>query len=244
MNSTKGRVLGLAGAALALSLAGCEPAGAPPHSNAAAAGGSTAATNAAASVAPAITPITTEAPAGDYSVDRSRSSLLFRFNTGYSNFTARFTNFDARLRFDPRRPQTSALTAEVQTNSLGVDNPPQGFVEELIGPTYLNVINFPQINYRSTAITLTGPNTARIDGVLTFRGQSRNVPLEVTFNHGVRGTAQFPEARLGISGRGSFRAADFGLPATLPQAAPGATSPGQVEIILESELTGPTFSAG
>ena len=42
-------------------------------------------------------------PAGTYTLDRSHASLIFRVNhLGFSNYTARFKRFDAKLQFDPR----------------------------------------------------------------------------------------------------------------------------------------------
>ena len=47
------------------------------------------------------------APAGVYALDPSHASLVFRIDhIGLSRFTARFTDFDAALTFDPTAPDT------------------------------------------------------------------------------------------------------------------------------------------
>ena len=67
---------------------------------------------------------TDEVPAGSYKLDREHASLIFRVNhLGFSNYTARFKRFDAKLEFDPRNLAASKVTATVDPDSLETDYP-------------------------------------------------------------------------------------------------------------------------
>ena len=106
----------------ALTLTACQPAATNTPATASAA---KTATNAAAT-APA--PSGAGIPAGDYRTDPTHSTLIFRVNhLGYSNFTARFTSWNARLHLDPAHPELALLQATIDTASLQFDNPPAGF---------------------------------------------------------------------------------------------------------------------
>lgn len=188
-------------------------------------------------------PAATEAPAGSYALDRAHASLLFRVDhIGFSKYTGRFTDFDARLDFDPANPARMALTATVDPRSLTLDNPPPGFEAELRGVNWLDAGRFPEMTFRSTAVQLTAPNAARVTGDFTLHGVTRPVTLDVTFNGGYAGHPMDPRARVGFSAKGVLKRTEFGIAYGVP--APG-TKMGvsdDVDIILEAEFTGPPLA--
>lgn len=193
-----------------------------------------------APVAQPVRPVATEAPSGKYRLDKTHASLLFRVNhLGFSHYTGRFPTFDATLTLDTAAPENSQLTATVDARSLQVENPPRGFAEELRGPQWLDAGAHPQMTFRSTAITLTAPDTARVTGDFTLRGVTHPLTLDVKFNGGYRGHSLDPNARIGFSARGVLKRSDYGISFGIP--APGTTMgvSDEVEIILEAEFSGP-----
>ncbi len=191
-----------------------------------------------------IAPAKTDAPAGAYTLDKTHASLIFRVNhIGFSNYTGRFTSFDAQLTFDPANPSASSITATIDPRSLGLENPPAGFVDELLGAKWLNAAGFPQMTFKSTKIDLTSANTARITGDFTFRGVTLPVTLDASFNGGYAGHPFDPNARIGFSARGSLKRAAFGVKEGIPP--PGTTMgvSDNVEIIIEAEFTGPPLAS-
>src|SRR5690606_20201719 len=65
---------------------------------------------------------TAAVPAGAYTLDKAHASLIFKVNhLGFSNYTARFKRFDAKLQFDPANLPASKLTATVDVKSLETD---------------------------------------------------------------------------------------------------------------------------
>lgn len=191
--------------------------------------------------APISSPSVDEIPAGDYRTDPMHSSLVFRVNhLGYSHYTARFSRFDARLKLDPAHPETASVTAEIDPQSLELNAPPAGFHDELMGKGWFEAAQFPKATFRSTAVEMTGPATAKVTGDFTLHGVTKPVTLEVTFNGGYAGMAGLdPQARIGFSAHGTLKRSDFGMGLGIP--APG-TNMGvgdDVDFSLETEMLGP-----
>lgn len=193
--------------------------------------------------APAAAADPSSLPAGTYRLDASHASLIFRVDhLGFSRYTGRFGTFDATLELDPASPSAARLEARVDAASLGIENPPPGFRDELLSAVWLDAIGHPQIVFHSTAVEPTGPTTARVTGDLSFRGATQPVTLDVTFNGGYAGHPMDPNARIGFSARGTLARSAFGMTAGIP--APGSTMGvgDAVELIVEAEFTGPPLA--
>jgi len=186
-----------------------------------------------------------DVPPGSYQLDRSHASLIFRVDhLGFSNYTARFTRFDAELDFDPENPAAASLTATVDATSLETDFPfPEqvDFNAQLQGEEWLDTADHPKMTYRSRKVVLTGENTARIDGELTLRGVTRPMVLEATFNGGYAGHPMDPNARIGFSAHGSLLRSDHGMSYGIPEAGSKMGVGDEVEVIIEAEFSGPAL---
>lgn len=207
----------------ALSLLGCAPAQHAPT--------------------PEAVTVVSDAPAGEYQLDRSHADLTFRVNhIGFSMYTGRFSDFDATLQFDPANPEAMRLEASVNVASLVLPAPPEGFVAEMLGPQWFDTAQFPTMMFRSTSVELTSANTARVTGDLMLHGVTKPVALDVTFNGGYAGHPMDPNGRIGFSARGSLRRSEFGMGYGVPP--PGSTmGVGEdVEIVIETEFTGPPMA--
>lgn len=190
---------------------------------------------------------TAPVPAGDYTLDRAHSSLLFRVDhMGFSHFTARFKHFEAQLRFDPKNLTASQLNVTIDSKSLETDFPDPKTIDfnaQLQGEQWLNAAKYPQMTYRSTKIESTGPKSVRITGNLTLRGITKPVVLNATYNGGYAGNSMDPHARIGFSARGTLKRSDFGISFGIP--APGSHMGvgDQVEVIIECEFSGPPLAS-
>ncbi|MEZ5475676.1 MAG: YceI family protein [Steroidobacteraceae bacterium] len=183
-------------------------------------------------------------PAGHYTLDKAHSTITFRVShMGFSFYTASFAKFDASLDFDPAKLETAKLEATIDAASLAIPAPPEGFLEILLGPVWLNTDRFPTITYRSTQVRSIGTNTATVAGNLTLNGKTAPVTLEVTFNGGYAGKAGFdPNARVGFSAQGSFKRSDFGVLTGIPPAGSMMGVGDQVSFVIETEFHGPALS--
>lgn len=188
----------------------------------------------------ALKPPKANIPAGDYVLDKSHASLVFRVShLGFSHYTAAFATFDAKLRFDQNNAVASAVEATIDPKSLTLPSPPEGFLADLIGPQWLNTGAYPSITFRSTKVEVTGPDTGKVTGDLTLHGVTKPVTLDVTYNGGYAGHPMDPHARVGFSAKGVFKRSDFGIAYGVP--APGTTMgvSDEVEVQIEAEFTGP-----
>ncbi|MEN3950514.1 YceI family protein [Iodidimonas sp. SYSU 1G8] len=186
---------------------------------------------------------TAPVPGGAYTLDKAHASLTFSVNhLGFSWYTARFAEFDAKLRFDPADVSAASVEATIDPNSLELPSPPPGFTETLKGPEWLDTAKYPTITFKSTKVEPTGEQTARITGDFTLHGVTRPVTLEATFNGGYAGHEMDPNARIGFSATGSFNRSDFGIAYGVP--APGTTMgvSDQVKVVIEAEFTGPPLA--
>jgi polyisoprenoid-binding protein YceI len=158
--------------------------------------------------------------AGTYEIDRAHSSLTWKVNhLGLSNYTARFSRFDAVLDIDPAKPESAKLLVTVDPTSIRTDYPfPESsdFDKDLgEGEDFFNAKKFSRIIFSSTRVERTGKATARVTGDLTMRGITKRMTMQVTLN----GAKPHPMAgvpALGFSGTAKLRRSDFGMTFMLP----------------------------
>lgn len=166
------------------------------------------------------------APAGDYVVDKPHATVQWQgLHNGLSWYTARFTNFDIKLTFDPNDVTKSKVTATIDPKSIETDyakTRPAGnttdFNAELAtGERWFNGNKFPQITFVSTAVTKTSATTGKMTGNLTFLGVSKPVTLDVTYN----GFKSYPaprKAKVGFTATGKINKTQWGMAAGGPVA--------------------------
>jgi polyisoprenoid-binding protein YceI len=193
---------------------------------------------------PQETAVAHNAPAGAYTLDKPHASLVVRLShLGYSHFTARFTDWDAQLQFDPAAPENSSILVSIDPRSIASDSPPAGFIDQMRGSEFLDAGQFPQVTFRSTRVERTGPNTARIIGDLSLHGVTKPVTLEARFNGGYAGLEGLdPHARIGFSAHGTFNRSEFGMSYGIPAPGTNMGVSDQVEVIVETEFSGPPLA--
>jgi polyisoprenoid-binding protein YceI len=182
-------------------------------------------------------------PAGAYDLDKAHTSLTFRVShCGFSKFTARFTGLDVDLKFDPNRLSTSSVNVTIDPNSVESDNAPGGFLDIIRGKQLLDTATFPEMTFRSKSVEQVGANNLRVTGEFTLHGVTKPVVLEASYNGGYAGHPMDPRARIGFSANAKIKRSDFGMSYGVP--APGTTMGvgDEVEIVLESEFSGPPLA--
>jgi polyisoprenoid-binding protein YceI len=206
-------------------------------------GGAGSAATAAPAAAPK--PAVASAPAGDYHLDKSHASVLFRVShLGFSTYTTRFSRFDAELTFDPSNIAASKVVATIEAPSLEMDAAPATCLDIVRGPQLLDTAKFPKIVFRSEKVVMTGAKSMKIYGTLDLHGVTRPLMLAGTFNGGYPGMPKMdPHARVGFSAHGSFKRSDFGMVFGVP--APGTTMGvgDLIDFSVEAEFTGPALAA-
>ena len=197
---------------------------------------------AAPAYAGVVKPVATPAPAGHYTLDKAHASLVLRVDhMGFSNFTARFADFDVSADLDPKHPEHSHVDAMINPNSLASDNAPPGFLDMLHGAQWLDAGQFPKIEFHSSKIVMTSPSTARVTGAFTLHGITKPVTMNIRFNGGYAGFALDPHARVGFSADGALLRSMFGIAYGIPEKGSKMGVGDKVTFHIEAELRGPDW---
>jgi polyisoprenoid-binding protein YceI len=142
---------------------------------------------AALSLAACVSPPSTDPaqlPSGEWTLDPAHARVTWQVrHLGLSWYTARFDRAQASLSFDPAAPDSAQLTAIIDAASISTGD--LDFDETLRGSGWFNAGDHPEIVFRSTRIEVTGPDTGRIHGALTIKGQTRDAVLETEFYGGL-----------------------------------------------------------
>jgi len=187
-----------------------------------------------------------DVPAGAYSMDPAHTSVLFRIgHMGFSHYTAKFKKATAQLQFDPNNLAAASVTVNIDPKSLETDYPNAAeydFNAELFGEKVLDAAKYPQITFASTKVEVTGARTLRIHGDLTLHGVTRPMVLEASFNGGYAGHSMEKNARVGFSAHGTLNRSEFGITYGIPQPGSIMGVSDAVEVIVETEFTGPPWA--
>ena len=175
-------------------------------------------------------------PAGTYTSDLTHSSIIWKVNhLGLSNYTARFTDFEATLDIDPNAPEDATLSVTIDPTSVSTayPNPEQEDFDATIGEgeNFLNGGAFPEITFNSTDVTLTSPTTADVTGDLTMLGITMPLTLDVTFNGSLEANPFSGRPTLGFTATGSLDRTDFGMDYLSGQAVGDV-----VELVIQAEM--------
>lgn len=178
-----------------------------------------------------------DAPAGTYELDPAHTSVVWRVShMGTSYFVGRFDRAAGSLKIDPKAPQ--AAFVQISLDAASVSTSVAGFDEKLRGPTFLDAKAHPKITFVTGKVNQQGPTRAFVPGNLTFRGITKPLILDVTWN-GVVFSPYTGANALGFSAKGKLKRSDFGL-STLPNVVGD-----EVELQIETEfLLRPSKPAG
>lgn len=150
-----------------------------------------------------------QAPAGAYALDPNHAGVIARVShIGYSYSVFRFDKVAGTLSWDPAAPEKSALSVTVQTGSIATNV--SGFASELSGKNFLNVADFPQATFVSTAFHQTGSDHGKVDGQFTLMGKTVPATFDVTLVGAGKGFMGHP--RIGAHAEGAIDPKAFGLP--------------------------------
>ncbi|MCA8886766.1 MAG: YceI family protein [Hyphomonadaceae bacterium] len=213
-------------AAVAVALAACNQPAQPP----------------ATSEAPAVQ---VNAPTGEYTLDPNHTTVTVRAqHFGLARYTLRFNKISGTLNFNAEQPAQSTVQATVDVTSL--DTPYTGqrnFDAELQNSSWLDSASFATASFTSTAVEQTGPNTARVTGDLTLRGQTHPITLDVTYDgsHSPHPLGM-QISSIGFSAHGTLQRSQYGINELMPHAGNDGVSD-DVELVIEAEFTRPIETA-
>jgi polyisoprenoid-binding protein YceI len=153
------------------------------------------------------------ASAEDYVLDPNHTFPNFAINhLGYSTIYGRFGATEGTLTLDP---QSGSGSVELVVDTSSIDTGHEKRDEHLRSPDFFNVVEFPEMTFKSTGVTFDGENLTSVEGDLTLMGVTKPVTLEVT--HMYCGTHPMNQQQVcGFDARGSIKRSDFGINYGLP----------------------------
>lgn len=145
----------------------------------------------------------------NYTLDGAHTQVAFSISRfGFNHVLGRFDDVSGTMVIDEANPANSSVRATIQVASVDSGNDTRD--EHLRAERWLNAAAMPTIEFRSTAVRLTGEHTAEVTGDLTLLGQTHPVTLNVTLNN-IGGTPNAPQRRVaGFSATGSLTRSTWG----------------------------------
>lgn len=171
-------------------------------------GASIAQTQAPFAVRAPATPVTTPA-AVTYALDPVHTQVAFSVDRfGLNRVIGAFNVAGGEIVLDEAHPERSSVTATIQVSSLWTNNAERdGFLR---GQFWLRADSFPTMEFRSTSVRFTGPQSAEVTGELSLAGVTAPVSFNVTLiRRGVDPASR--RAAAGFSATGSLLRSQFGV---------------------------------
>lgn len=152
--------------------------------------------------------------ADQYEFDKEHTQILFFVNhLGYSFSQGEFLEFDGGFTFDEENPENSSIDVTIQTESIDMDS--EDWDAHMKNEDFFHVERYPTMTFKSTAIEVTGDNTANITGDLTILDVTKPVVLDVT--HNKTGKSPFgDEYKSGFSATANIKRSEWGMNYGLP----------------------------
>ena len=148
-------------------------------------------------------------PAGEYIVDKAHASVTWKVaHMGLSQYTARFDIMRGTLNLAPAAFASSRVEFNIDAKSVNTGIVP--FDRKLAGSDYFDADKNPTITFKSTSIEAVNGNKFKLVGDLTFRGITKPISWDATFNGGQY--SKFMQAhQIGFSVKGVVKRSTWDL---------------------------------
>lgn len=168
----------------------------------------------AALLTPKVNTAIAELKGGQYKLDKSHATLLFKVqHLGLSTYVGRFNSVAASLEFDPEDIASAKLEAIVDMTSLDINDRELG--KDLMGRKWLRTESYPQAIFKTISVMPVADNSFEFIGELDWRGVRKPISLQVIF-HGGANNILTGKYTLGFTATGSFKRSDFGMKSYIP----------------------------
>ncbi len=148
-----------------------------------------------------------------YPLDPDHTNITWSANHfGFSSPSGKFTQAKGYIIIDETRPQNSAVSVTIKTDSLitGIAN----FDSRLKGKDFLNTAKYPEATFASKNVIVQG-NNARVTGDFTLLGIAKEITLNVHLNRiGLNSYTQ--KKTVGFSANTTIKRSDFGMDFGIP----------------------------
>src|SRR5262245_56949120 len=109
--------------------------------------------------------------AGAYEIDPAHSSAEFTVRHMVSRVSGRFTRLKGTIDWDPAKPASAKINAEIDATSVSTDNEKRD--AHLNSPDFFDTANHPTMTFVSTGVTVKDKSNMSMAGNLTMRGVTK-----------------------------------------------------------------------
>jgi len=177
------------------------------------------------------TPTVTGYIPGTWTIDTTHSEVGFSVrHLMVSKVKGKFTDFSGTF-VTGENPLDSSVEATVVLSSVDTGNADRD--AHLRSADFFDVDQHTLLTYRSTGIRFDGDDFV-VDGELTLRGVTREVPLKLEI-HGFQPTTPFGDTRTGFTATAEIDRRDFGVSFNMALEGGGVGLGNKVQITLEIE---------
>jgi len=176
--------------------------------------------------------LATSAPAAEWKVDASHTSVAFSISHLFTSVQGRFDSFDGTIDFDPDDPSATVVRGKVAAESINTNNAKRD--KHLRGGDFFDVEKFPEIRFESTGgIENMQGKKGELPGKLTIHGVTKPVVLDVKFLG--RGKDPWGNERAGFQATLTIDRKDYGLNWNAVLETGGVLVGDEVEIRIDAE---------
>ena len=112
-----------------------------------------------------------------YNIDKDHTNIGFRIKHFFSKVPGRFNQFQGTIELDRDDLGQGKVTISIDTASIDTNEAARD--KHLRSDDFFAVEKFPKMTYTSTKVIKVSDDKLKIDGVLTIRGISKPVSLDV-----------------------------------------------------------------
>ena len=153
---------------------------------------------------------TAPALADDYVIDTDNAHAFVQFrikHLGYSWLYGRFNTFSGNFSYEEKDPAAAKVAVTIDTASIDTNHAERN--KHLRSGDFLDVANYPEAKFVSTAYSENGDGSATLSGDLTLHGVTKPVTIAVTsIGHGPDPWGGY---RRGFHGTTTLTLADYGI---------------------------------
>lgn len=155
--------------------------------------------------------------AGTYRIDSAHSQVAWRANhLGFNDYFGLFGNPTGSLTIDPANPGGTSVTIELPIAEIATSN--AKLTSHLLSGDFFDATKFPTASFKSTSVKVDDDgDEAKVAGVLTIKGVSKPVTLDVDFVGAGNGPPQMGgKLNVGFHAEAKIRRSDFGISYGIP----------------------------
>jgi polyisoprenoid-binding protein YceI len=153
-----------------------------------------------------------KAEGGAFAVEPLHTRVLFGVSHfGFTTYYGEFSGVSGAL--DPKNPSASKLDIRIPVAGICTTNAELN--GELKGEKWFDTVKYPNISFKATKVTMTGPGKADVVGDLTLHGTTKPVVLHAVF-HGGGVNPLNTHYTVGFDASAKIKRTEFGVSTLVP----------------------------